>query len=198
MSFDGRTSILPLSASNYLTNVCCFIKYFRFLSFRSRAVPNRPWKSTLTFYNLYLAKQNIQKYNLLRQRKQDRHCKMLLLIWMMLLFHYQRFVLLSFLFQWALCTVITFSSNQDGYRDILKMADNFSSFNQRLRYAHLRPSLPVKSDPRAWWKYAYKVVTHEIKKSRYLHILLRLPVHVWNVGNHSPLSLNWLFIRSTP
>lgn len=61
----------------------------------------------------------------------------------------------------------TFSSNQDGYRDILKMADNFSSFNQRLRYAHLRPSLPVKSDPRAWWKYAYKVVTQEMKKSRY-------------------------------
>nr|CAB3500118.1 unnamed protein product [Digitaria exilis] len=54
---------------------------------------------------------------------------------------------------------------QDGYRDILKMADNFSSFNQRLRYAHLGPSLPVKSDPRAWWKYAYKVVTQEIKKS---------------------------------
>jgi hypothetical protein len=47
------------------------------------------------------------------------------------------------------------------------MADNFSSFNQRLRYAHLRPSLPVKSDPRAWWKYAYKVVTQEMKKSRY-------------------------------
>jgi vacuolar protein sorting-associated protein 13A/C len=45
------------------------------------------------------------------------------------------------------------------------MADNFSSFNQRLRYAHLRPSLPVKSDPRAWWKYSYKVVTQEIKKS---------------------------------
>jgi hypothetical protein len=54
------------------------------------------------------------------------------------------------------------------------MADNFSTFNQRLRYAHLRPSLPVKSDPRAWWKYAYKVVTQEMKKARYvyLHILL--------------------------
>lgn len=60
---------------------------------------------------------------------------------------------------------VTLSLSKDGYRDILKMADNFSSFNQRLRYAHLRPSLPVKSDPRAWWKYACKVVTQEIKKS---------------------------------
>ncbi|WVZ57683.1 hypothetical protein U9M48_008037 [Paspalum notatum var. saurae] len=60
---------------------------------------------------------------------------------------------------------VTLSLSKDGYRDILKMADNFSSFNQRLRYAHLRPSLPVKSDPRAWWKYAYKVVTQEMKKA---------------------------------
>lgn len=48
------------------------------------------------------------------------------------------------------------------------MADNFSSFNQRLRYAHYRPSLPVKSDPKSWWKYAYKVLTHEMKKARYM------------------------------
>ncbi|XP_073352999.1 uncharacterized protein [Aegilops tauschii subsp. strangulata] len=60
---------------------------------------------------------------------------------------------------------VTLSLSKDGYRDILKMADNFSSFNQRLRYAHYRPSLPVKSDPKAWWKYAYKVVTHEMKKA---------------------------------
>jgi hypothetical protein len=80
----------------------------------------------------------------------------------------------------ALWKVIPFPSNQDGYRDMLKMADNFSTFNQRLRYAHLRPSLPVKSDPRAWWKYAYKVVTQEMKKARYvyLHILLWLPIHI--------------------
>jgi hypothetical protein len=46
------------------------------------------------------------------------------------------------------------------------MDDNFSSFNQRLKYAHYRPSLPVKSDPRYWRKYAYKVVVHETKKAR--------------------------------
>ncbi|KAL6642664.1 hypothetical protein ACP70R_020845 [Stipagrostis hirtigluma subsp. patula] len=60
---------------------------------------------------------------------------------------------------------VTLSLSKNGYRDILKMADNFSSFNQRLRYAHLRPSVPVRSDPRAWWKYAYKVVTQQMKKA---------------------------------
>uniref|UniRef100_A0A0E0MAV7 PH domain-containing protein n=1 Tax=Oryza punctata TaxID=4537 RepID=A0A0E0MAV7_ORYPU len=60
---------------------------------------------------------------------------------------------------------VTLSLSKDGYRDVLKMADNFSSFNQRLKYAHYRPSLPVKSDPRSWWKYAYKVVVHEMKKA---------------------------------
>ncbi|CAD6212089.1 unnamed protein product [Miscanthus lutarioriparius] len=60
---------------------------------------------------------------------------------------------------------VTLSLSKDGYRDMLKMADNLSTFNQRLRYAHLRPSLPVKSDPRAWWKYAYKVMTQEMKKA---------------------------------
>uniref|UniRef100_J3N503 PH domain-containing protein n=1 Tax=Oryza brachyantha TaxID=4533 RepID=J3N503_ORYBR len=60
---------------------------------------------------------------------------------------------------------VTLSLSKDGYRDVLKMADNFSSFNQRLKYAHYRPSLPVKSDPRSWWKYAYKVVINETKKA---------------------------------
>ncbi|AQL05543.1 pleckstrin homology (PH) domain-containing protein [Zea mays] len=60
---------------------------------------------------------------------------------------------------------VTLSLSKDGYRDMLKLADNFSTFNQRLRYAHLRPSSPLKSDPRAWWKYAYKVVTQEMKKA---------------------------------
>lgn len=55
---------------------------------------------------------------------------------------------------------------QDGYRDILKMADNFAAFNQRLKYAHYRPTVPVEADPKSWWKYAYKVVTDEMKKAR--------------------------------
>lgn len=145
---------------------------FRFLNSESRIVLVLLQKCTLTFYDLYLAKQNIQRYNLMKQRKLDKHCKMLLLIWMTLLCLCQRFVLslsLSlFLMPNGIVNSTPFSSNQDGYRDILKMADNFSSFNQWLRYAHYRPSLPVKSDPRSWWKYAYKVGTHEMKKARYV------------------------------
>jgi vacuolar protein sorting-associated protein 13A/C len=56
---------------------------------------------------------------------------------------------------------------QDGYRDILKLADNFAAFNQRLKFAHYRPLLPVKSNPRSWWRYAYKAVSDQTKKARY-------------------------------
>ncbi|WOL09557.1 hypothetical protein Cni_G18310 [Canna indica] len=60
---------------------------------------------------------------------------------------------------------VTLSLSKDGYRDILKMAENFAAFNQRLKYAHYRPYVSVKSDPTSWWKYAYKVVTDETKKA---------------------------------
>ncbi|XP_073000916.1 uncharacterized protein [Typha latifolia] len=60
---------------------------------------------------------------------------------------------------------VTLSLSKDGYRDIMKMVDNFSAFNQRLKYAHYRPPALVKSDPKSWWKYAYKVVTDEMKKA---------------------------------
>jgi len=55
---------------------------------------------------------------------------------------------------------------QDCYRDMVKLADNFAAFNQRLQYAHYRPLVPVKSGPRAWWKYAYKAVSDQLKKAR--------------------------------
>ncbi|GMN73596.1 hypothetical protein TIFTF001_054327, partial [Ficus carica] len=58
---------------------------------------------------------------------------------------------------------VTLCLPKDGYRDILKLADNFAAFNQRLKYAHFRPHVPVKSDPRSWWKYAYKAVSDEVK-----------------------------------
>jgi len=54
---------------------------------------------------------------------------------------------------------------QNGYRDILKLADNFAAFNQRLKYAHYRPNVSVKSDPRSWWKYAYKAISDQLKKA---------------------------------
>lgn len=60
---------------------------------------------------------------------------------------------------------VTICLSKEGYRDILKLADNFTAFNQRLKYAHYRPQLPVKSDPKSWWKYAYKALTNEMKKA---------------------------------
>ncbi|XP_022737877.1 uncharacterized protein LOC111290709 isoform X2 [Durio zibethinus] len=60
---------------------------------------------------------------------------------------------------------VTLCLSKDGYRDVLKLADNFSAFNQRLKYAHYRPSVSVKSDPRSWWKYAYKAVSDQMKKA---------------------------------
>lgn len=60
---------------------------------------------------------------------------------------------------------VTLSLSKDGYRDILKLADNFAAFNQRLKFAHYRPLLPVKSNPRSWWRYAYKAVSDQTKKA---------------------------------
>ncbi|XP_052881690.1 uncharacterized protein LOC108482794 [Gossypium arboreum] len=60
---------------------------------------------------------------------------------------------------------VTLCLSKDGYRDILKLADNFTAFNQRLKYAHYRPSFTLKSDPRSWWKYAYKAVSDQMKKA---------------------------------
>ncbi|KAK9698879.1 hypothetical protein RND81_08G137700 [Saponaria officinalis] len=60
---------------------------------------------------------------------------------------------------------VTICLSKDGYRDMLKLADNFTAFNQRLKYAHYRPLVPVKSDAKAWWKYAYKAVADQMKKA---------------------------------
>ncbi|CAH9120085.1 unnamed protein product [Cuscuta europaea] len=60
---------------------------------------------------------------------------------------------------------VTLCLSKNGYRDILKLAENFSGFNQRLQYAHFRPQFDVKSDPRSWWQYAYKAVSDQTKKA---------------------------------
>ncbi|XWS62075.1 hypothetical protein CRYUN_Cryun07bG0179900 [Craigia yunnanensis] len=60
---------------------------------------------------------------------------------------------------------VTLCLSKDGYRDILKLADNFTAFNQRLKYAHYRPPVSLKSDPRSWWKYAHKAVSDQMKKA---------------------------------
>ncbi|XP_060207492.1 uncharacterized protein LOC132635217 [Lycium barbarum] len=60
---------------------------------------------------------------------------------------------------------VTLCLSKNGYRDLLKLAENFAAFNQRLTYAHLRPRVSVKSDPRSWWKYAYQALSVQIKKA---------------------------------
>ncbi|KAL8141812.1 hypothetical protein V2J09_014844 [Rumex salicifolius] len=60
---------------------------------------------------------------------------------------------------------VTICLSKDGYRDLMKLADNFAAFNQRLKYAHYRPSISVSSDPRSWWRYACKAVTDDMKKA---------------------------------
>ncbi|XP_073134921.1 uncharacterized protein [Henckelia pumila] len=59
---------------------------------------------------------------------------------------------------------VTLCLSKDGYGDLLKLADNFTAFNQRLKYAHYRPLLSVKADPKSWWKYVFRVVSDEEKK----------------------------------
>ncbi|XP_051144600.1 uncharacterized protein LOC127260739 isoform X2 [Andrographis paniculata] len=60
---------------------------------------------------------------------------------------------------------VTLCLSKNGYRDLLKLADNFTAFNMRLRYAHYRPHVSVKTDPRAWWKYACRAVSDQMKKA---------------------------------
>ncbi|KNA15635.1 hypothetical protein SOVF_096520 [Spinacia oleracea] len=62
---------------------------------------------------------------------------------------------------------LTDATLQDGYRDMLKLAENVAAFNQLLKYAHFCPFFSVKSDPRSWWKYAYKAVSDQMKKARF-------------------------------
>ncbi|KAF8032759.1 hypothetical protein BT93_D1608 [Corymbia citriodora subsp. variegata] len=59
---------------------------------------------------------------------------------------------------------VTLCLSKDGYKDMLKLADNFAAFNQRLKYAHFRPLVSVKSSPSSWWKYAYRAVSDQLKK----------------------------------
>lgn len=60
---------------------------------------------------------------------------------------------------------VTLCLSKSGYRDMLRLAENFAAFNQRLKYAHYRPRLSVISDPRSWWKYAFKAVSDQLKKA---------------------------------
>lgn len=60
---------------------------------------------------------------------------------------------------------VTLSLSQEEYRDILKLAENITAFNRRLKYAHYRPLVGIHEDAKSWWKYACKVLTEEQKKA---------------------------------
>ncbi|XP_042024109.1 uncharacterized protein LOC121771392 [Salvia splendens] len=60
---------------------------------------------------------------------------------------------------------VTLCLSKNGYRDLLKLADNFTAFNQRLKYAHYRPRVSIKTDPRSWWKFACKATSDQMKKA---------------------------------
>ncbi|KAG8382461.1 hypothetical protein BUALT_Bualt05G0079700 [Buddleja alternifolia] len=60
---------------------------------------------------------------------------------------------------------VTLCLSKNGYGDLLKLADNFTAFNQRLKYAHYHPRVSVKTDPRSWWKYVFRAVTDQTKKA---------------------------------
>lgn len=132
-------------------------------------------KSIPIFCNLWLGKQSTQSWIRVKLLIANNLCRRLWWIWMMLQSAYQRFI---WWFFWLFCCVklllflgiiYAFLSLQDGYRDMMKLADNFAAFNQRLKYAHFRPLVPVKADSRSWLKYAYKAVSDQMKKARYLN-----------------------------
>lgn len=137
-------------------------------------------KSILTFCNQWLGTLSSRNSALILHVIIRTLFKRQSWLWMMWLFVCQRLVLLTSLLCFLCLIQCVINSSlywlfyllwyvlQNGYRDLLKLAENFAAFNQRLNYAHLRPHVPVKSDPRSWWKYAYQVLSVQIKKARYL------------------------------
>ncbi|KAK4746515.1 hypothetical protein SAY87_012827 [Trapa incisa] len=57
---------------------------------------------------------------------------------------------------------VTLCISKDGYRDVLKFADNFAVYNQRLKYVHYRPHASIKLSPGSWWKYAFRAISDQI------------------------------------
>ncbi|KAH9321017.1 hypothetical protein KI387_015656, partial [Taxus chinensis] len=60
---------------------------------------------------------------------------------------------------------VTLCLCQAEYRDMLKLAENISAFNHRLKYAHYRPLVGVHTDAKSWWQYACKIIVEQQKKA---------------------------------
>ncbi|XP_057872719.2 uncharacterized protein LOC131078906 isoform X2 [Cryptomeria japonica] len=60
---------------------------------------------------------------------------------------------------------VTLCLSQAEYRDMLKLAENISAFNRRLKYAHYRPLVGVHANAKSWWQYACKVLVEQQKRA---------------------------------
>lgn len=63
---------------------------------------------------------------------------------------------------------ITLQSNQ--YRDLLNFLSFLRDWDVSLRYVRFRPETDVKSDPRAWWLFAFRAVRKELRKRSGVHL----------------------------
>jgi len=66
----------------------------------------------------------------------------------------------------AILDDVTISLSETQYRDVLKLAENISTFTKRVQYAHYRPNLSILEDKKAWWLYAYTAISEDQKKAR--------------------------------
>lgn len=60
---------------------------------------------------------------------------------------------------------VTISLTEKQYRDALKLAENISTFNKHVQYAHYRPTRSVLEDKKGWWHYVYTAVSEDRKKA---------------------------------
>lgn len=63
---------------------------------------------------------------------------------------------------------ITLQSNQ--YRDLLNVLSFLRDWDVSLRYVKFRPDEDVKSNPKAWWLFAFKAVRQEFRKRSGVHL----------------------------
>lgn len=63
---------------------------------------------------------------------------------------------------------ITLQSNQ--YRDLLNLLSFLRDWDVSLRYIRFRPEVDVKSDPKAWWLFAFRAVRKELRRKSGAHL----------------------------
>lgn len=64
--------------------------------------------------------------------------------------------------------IITLQSNQ--YRDLVFLLSFLRDWDTSLKFVKYRPEVDVKSNPRAWWLFAFKAVRQELRKRSGVHM----------------------------